>query len=301
MNARRMSPISERRSGKLITGSVLDWAKPANRAQERGTDRAQPAVGRDGVAGSDRMDAASVSTSVPAPSPGSRELIQESLGPVVIVERNGCIVSANRATQMILGYGDDEALAGMQIVEMVHPESRAQLVELLGSLRENRGVGWETGMVFRSRHGDRWDARVQASRMQVDGADTNMLIARAAKKGSRLMRDSDPSESLEEMQCVVSQLALDVDDPLSALTRNAEFAAADLSALIGHVHELTDGLRAVSQDPAALRKLAMGLDMVTDEMKACRRGAWRVRAVLEDLQLSTPGSFKLDGTASEED
>lgn len=230
-----------------------------------------------------------------------RLFAQHSHDLIGVLDRSGHITSLVGQSARMLGYAP-EALVGRVVFDLIHPESRDQIIETFAMmLREPRGL---RSAVFRYAHADGSWVPIEAFATNllddsaVGGIVFNMrdiserVAAEQAK--ARLHAQLDQAMKMEAVGRLAGGVAHDFNNLLTAILGNAELAMLD----IGESGPALDQLREISQaarSAAALtRKLLtfsrqQVLEPVDVDPSALIRQLENLlhRTIGEDVELST--------------
>ncbi|MBP7127013.1 PAS domain S-box protein [Myxococcota bacterium] len=119
----------------------------------------------------------------------------------IVVHQKGRVVFFNEAAAAILGAEPEEAhrLLGMSVVEFVHPDHRAAVLDRIRRMSEGAVEVPPLEERFLGLHGEVVDVEVKASSMQWEGQPAVMVVFRDIRERKRARRELEERAAVTEV------------------------------------------------------------------------------------------------------
>ena len=202
----------------------------------------------------------------------SFRVLLDLLPDAVVVHREGRVVYANVTAARVMRVESPAALVGSLLMEVVHPDSRAVVLE---RIRAMMATGTPAAMQRERlirRDGTGFDAEVVALPLRFEGKASFVAVARDVTDRDRLQQQLLQTERLASVGMLAAGVAHEVNNPLAYALLNLEQAGrqlaaepVDLAAVRAAVRDAADGARRVQTIVRDLRTFARGAG---DDVKA---------------------------------
>ena len=187
---------------------------------------------------------------------------------LVSVHRNGRVIYLNRAIRRFLGLdGPDGRWNGVDPIERIHPDDRAQIGELFRRVRGTAPALASHVVELRMRAADgSWRAcEVSGVQVEVGGAPTEVASGRDVTERKRMRAKLLVTDRMASLGTLAAGIAHEINNPLAYVTGNLEVAAEALA------------------DPAAVPSSVARTELLA-AIDDARDGAERVRKIVHGLR-----------------
>ncbi len=159
----------------------------------------------------------------------------------VVVHSKGTIVYVNATTVRLAGYDRADELIGTPVIEIVHPDDRAMVIERIRSMSATGQAASLQRERFLRRDGSVFDTEVVALPLVFDGLPSHLSVARDVTERDRMRARLAQSERLASVGLLAAGVAHEINNPLAYTLLNLERVAEHLAA--GHsLDELKKGV-----------------------------------------------------------
>ncbi|MBI4508171.1 MAG: PAS domain S-box protein [Deltaproteobacteria bacterium] len=202
---------------------------------------------------------------------GFRALIECSPD-AIMVHRDGRLVYANPASSLLLGFPHPGVMVGSTLAELVHLESRGQLMDRLRTLESSRAP--TPIMEVRLLRKDRMVVAVEMVALMVDfdGGPAIVTACRDITERKQVHARLLSADRMASLGTLSSGIAHEINNPLSSVIANLGFLSEELSELF--------------QNGSASRAR---VSEVREMLSEAVMGADRVRKIVKDLKIFARG------------
>jgi PAS domain S-box-containing protein len=166
-------------------------------------------------------------------SEASFHAVVDLMPDLITVFRDGALVYMNLAKRRFLGLDEADARwRDIDVLERVHPDDRAQVVELLARVRDLAPSHAADIIEIRIRSADGWRAcEISGVTVDIGGARTVVISGRDSTERKRLRAKLLVSDRMASLGTLAAGIAHEINNPLAYVTGNLEAAAESLSSI----------------------------------------------------------------------
>jgi PAS domain S-box-containing protein len=192
----------------------------------------------------------------------------------IVVHHEGRIVYANEAAARMLGWDSAAALIGYPVVELAHPDERADSIERIRRLEAGEPMVPFVDLRLLRRDGELVHASVGGIRVMFDDLPCVVAIARDFTEQRQLQSRLVEADRLVALGTLSAGLAHEINNPLTYLLLHVDAAAA----VVQKLRPLVSG-----EAKSLLERLASSVQIAQD-------GAGRVRDIVRGLKVFAKAS-----------
>ncbi|HEX3477352.1 MAG TPA: two-component regulator propeller domain-containing protein [Kofleriaceae bacterium] len=185
---------------------------------------------------------------------------------LITLQRDGKVIYLNRTVRRLLGIAAEDSGAETDLIERVHPDDRAKVIDLFRKVAE-----LELGMVsdvyevqLRSADGSWRTCEVSGIRVELGGKVTVVSSGRDVTDRRRMRAKLVMSDRMASLGTLAAGIAHEINNPLAYVIGNLESMAeilggADRTASSGERTELGAQVRDARDGAERVRKIVHGL------------------------------------------
>jgi PAS domain S-box-containing protein len=220
----------------------------------------------------------------PSPAPSSlRTLIQIS-PELVVLQRDGRVLHANPAVARALGVGSGDELTGVPLLDLVHEDDRAPVVERLMTAAESGEAG-ALGVRWRRRGGGYRSTEAVAARIDFDGEEAVVIVAQDVTERAEFQHRLLQRDRMAALGTLSAGVAHEINNPLTYLLVNLEHVLRRLRAASASDDPIAELAAGTTSGHGTLTALVQSLQQAVD-------GANRVRQIVRDLLTFSQGNVE---------
>ncbi len=204
-----------------------------------------------------------------------RTLIERTPDAVAVLQRDA-IAYANPRMVSLLGYEDADEMLGRLSAEIVHPDDRATLDQLLRNASAQAGASPAAEERFLRRDGAPVPVEVTTLPIFYDGEPATLVHARDLTERKRLEAQVLMADRLASVGRLAAAVGHEINNPLAYVMANLDLALEGI-----------DEIRAAggALDAATDARLSEMMEM----LREAREGSDRVRHIVRDLKVFSRG------------
>jgi PAS domain S-box-containing protein len=212
-----------------------------------------------------------------------RTLIERTPDAVAVLQRDA-IAYANPRMVSLLGYEDADEMLGRLSAELVHPDDRATLDQLLrnASTQGQASAGPAPEERFLRRDGEPVPVEVTTLPIFYDGEPATLVHARDLTERKRLEAQLLLADRLASVGRLAATVGHEINNPLAYVMANLDLALEGIDE-IGSEPPRSGGRAAM--DPGSDPRVPEIVQM----LREAREGADRVRHIVRDLKVFSRG------------
>ncbi|HEY0991628.1 MAG TPA: two-component regulator propeller domain-containing protein [Kofleriaceae bacterium] len=150
---------------------------------------------------------------------------------LIAVHRDRKLIYLNKANRRFLGIEDSGEHEGLQLIDRVHPDDRAQVAELFRRVQADPDAGSEViEMRMRGPDGSWRACEISAIRVDLGGAPTVVASSRDVTERKRMRAKLIVSDRMASLGTLAAGIAHEINNPLAYVAGNLEAAAETLQA-----------------------------------------------------------------------
>ncbi|MEO6808438.1 MAG: ATP-binding protein [Isosphaeraceae bacterium] len=226
----------------------------------------------------------------------SRQLIEESLDPIIVADQQGNISLFNPAAQKTFGYTAQEVL-GHSLTMLMPPEfhnAHERGLQRYVETRESRLVGHTVAVNGLRKNGEIFPLELSLSVLGLPDRILFLGAIRDLTERYRMQARVDQSEKLASLSLLSAGMAHEVNNPLAYVANNLAVIERDTNNLVRLLAAYEQALPALK---SASCKLAEEIDQLAEEidldylkenlpaiLKSTRQGVKRIADIVQSLR-----------------
>jgi PAS domain S-box-containing protein len=247
-----------------------------------------------------------------------RALIEHSMT-AVLVQRDGRFLYANPAAAAMFGYDDPAEMAGIDVLDLCHPDDRESIRKRMQHTDEHGATPPSARRMLR-RDGSVIVGEAEAVRLDFDGQPANVVFARDVTERQQMFARMALADRMLTVGTLAAGVAHEINNPLAYIATNLEILAfdlprvlaglptrispAELPALVADARDGVDRVSAIVRDlrtfarPVEDEEAPAAIDVVSVLETSIKMAANEIRHRAQVVESYAPGLPQASGHSS---